>query len=360
MDPDLDKTVPTITISAAEMTEQVSSPFPSVPPSPMSSPSKSVQTITLGTSGPTVSSLGIGTWAWGDKLFWGYGDKYGEAELEQAFIAAIAQGITLFDTAEIYGLGESERLLGRFLKNHDQRHPEQSLQIATKYFPLPWRFSPNSVSDALTASLTRLGVNSIALYQVHWPFDFLLGQPKLMKALAAEVKRGRIEAIGVSNYSAEQMRNAHQQLSDLGVPLAVNQVQYSLLSRGIETNGVMATAQELGITILAYSPLAQGLLTCKYSADTYQAPVGARRLDPRFSKQGLEKLSPLFEKLQAIASHNGHTPAQVALSWVIAQGAVPIPGAKDASQAQNNAQALALSLSAEDIQNLSVISEEIA
>lgn len=322
----------------------------------MSSSSKSVQNMTLGVSGPTVPSLGIGTWAWGDKLFWGYGDKYGEAELEQAFTEAIAQGITFFDTAEIYGFGESERLLGRFLKNHRQRHPEQSVQIATKYFPLPWRFSPSAVSEALTASLTRLGVNSIDLYQVHWPFDFLLGQPKLMQALATEVKRGRIKAIGVSNYSTEQMRNAHQQLADLGVPLAVNQVQYSLLARDIETNGVMTTAKELGITILAYSPLAQGLLTGKYSAETYQAPIGARRLDPRFSQKGLEQLSPLFENLQAIASSTGHTPAQVALSWIIAQGALPIPGAKNASQAQQNAGALGLSLSKASIETLSAVS----
>lgn len=314
------------------------------------------QQITIGVSGPGVSALGIGTWAWGDKLFWGYGDKYAEAELEKAFQAAIASGITFFDTAEIYGFGESERLIGRFLKQHQQQHPEQPIQIATKYFPLPWRFSPSAVSEALTASLTRLGVTSIALYQVHWPFDFLLGQRKLMEALAAEVKRGRIQAIGVSNYSAEQMRQAHEQLVNLGVPLAVNQMQYSLLSRKIETNGVMAAAKELGITILAYSPLAQGLLTGKYSPDPYEAPVGARRLDPRFSQQGLVKLAPLLDQLKTIGQQTSHTPAQVALNWIIAQGAVPIPGAKNAKQAEQNAGALGWSLSHEAVEALSAAS----
>lgn len=218
----------------------------------------SAQKTTLGACGPTVSALGIGTWAWGDKLFWGYGDRYGEAELERAFEGAIAAGITFFDTAEVYGFGESERLLGRFLQQWQQRSPEQTIQIATKYFPLPWRFSPSAVSEALTASLTRLGLTRIALYQVHWPFDFFMGQAKLMAALAEEVQRGRIQAIGVSNYSAAQMRTAHRQLADLGVPLAANQVQYSLLSRSIETNGTMEAAQELGITLLAYSPWPRG------------------------------------------------------------------------------------------------------
>ncbi len=322
----------------------------------MTSAAEPMQTLTLGPQGPTVPALGIGTWAWGDKLFWGYGDKYGEAELEKAFQSAIAQGITLFDTAEIYGFGESERLIGRFLKQH---HPDQPIQIATKYFPLPWRFSPSAVSEALTASLTRLGVTAVDLYQVHWHFDFLLGQPKLMQALAAEVQRGRIKSVGVSNYSTEQMRAAHKQLADLGVPLAVNQVQYSLLARKIETNGIMAAAKELNVTILAYSPLAQGLLTGKYSAATYEPPVGARRLDPRFSQQGLEKLAPLFDKLKEIGDRHSKTPAQVALNWIIAQGALPIPGAKNANQAEQNAGALGWSLSNTEVAELSDTSSAV-
>jgi len=320
---------------------------------------KTAQRVTLGPDGPTLPALGVGTWAWGDNLFWGYGDQYGEAELAQAFAAAIARGVTFFDTAEVYGLGESERLIGRFLKQYQQQHPEQAIQIATKYFPLPWRFSPSAVADALTASLTRLGLTSVDLYQVHWPFDFLLGQPKLMQALAAEVKRGRIQSIGVSNYSAEQMRTAQQQLADLGVPLAANQMQYSLLSRKIETNGVMAAAQELGVTILAYSPLAQGLLTGKYSAETYTPPVGARRLDPRFSKQGLEKLAPLFMLLKQMGDRHSKTPAQVALNWVIAQGALPIPGAKNAKQAEQNAGALGWSLTTLEVESLSNASSTV-
>ena len=291
--------------------------------------------IQLGAAQPAIAPLGIGTWAWGDSLFWDYGKTYDANDLQSAFKTALECGISLFDTAEIYGLGESERLLGEF-----QRQVNEPVQIATKYFPLPWRFAASAVAEALTASLKRLQVPTVALYQVHQPFDFFMGQKTLMNALADEVQQGRIGAIGVSNYSAEQMRQAHQFLGDRGVPLAVNQVQYSLLARQIERNGVMDVAKELGVTILAYSPLAQGLLTGKYTPETTQ-PTGVRRLDPKFSQKGLEKLAPAIATLKQIGEAYGKTPAQVALNWLIAQGNVmPIPGAKNAEQVRMNAGAL--------------------
>ncbi|MBD0334970.1 MAG: aldo/keto reductase [Cyanobacteria bacterium Co-bin13] len=295
-----------------------------------------MQTVTLGTTGPVVPALGIGTWAWGDSLFWNYGKDYGAEDVQAAFQAALEGGINFFDTAEIYGLGDSEKLLGQFMQS-----ASQPVMIATKYFPLPWRFSSQAVADALTASLKRLQVSRVALYQVHAPLTLLLSQKSLMNALADEVQQGRIQAIGVSNYSAQQMREAHAYLAKRGIPLAVNQVQYSLLHRHIETNGILEAARELGITILAYSPLAQGLLTGKYTVENYQKPSGARSLAPQFSKQRLAKLEPVIQTLQAIGNQYDRTPAQVALNWLIAQGnVVPIPGAKNARQAAQNAGAL--------------------
>jgi len=309
-----------------------------------------VQTITL-TGGPTVPALGIGTWAWGDKFFWSYGQDYDTESLRQAFRGAIAAGITFFDTAEIYGLGESERLLGQFMQESDQ-----PVQIATKYFPFPWRLNGGAVADALTASLKRLQVPTVALYQVHWPFDFLMGQSTLMDALADEVKQGRIQCVGVSNYSAEQMQRAHDFLAKRGVPLAVNQMQYSLLARQIERNGVMQAAGDRNITILAYSPLAQGLLTGKYTAENYTQPKGARQLDPRFSQNGLRKLEPLLNTLREIAQQRDKTPAQVALNWLVCQGnVIPIPGAKNVTQAEQNAGALGWSLSSEEITRIDAV-----
>lgn len=302
------------------------------------------QAIALTPDGPEIPALGVGTWAWGDSLFWTYGKDYTEADLQGAFAASVAAGVNFFDTAEIYGLGESERLIGRFLPTTDS-----PTFMATKYFPLPWRLSARAVAEALTASLERLQLPRIDLYQVHWPFDFFMGQKTLMNALANEVKQGRIAAVGVSNYSAEQMRIAHGYLAERGVPLAVNQMQYSLLHRKIEANGVLETAQQLDVKILAYSPLAQGLLTGKYTLKNAQAPGGARKLDPRFSRQGLTKIELVLKTLEKIAETNDKTPAQVALNWLICLGnVIPIPGAKNAHQATQNAGALGWSMTLEE------------
>ncbi|MBD1874514.1 aldo/keto reductase [Nodosilinea sp. FACHB-131] len=318
------------------------------------SPITDLQTLTLGPDGPTVPALGVGTWAWGDSLFWDYGKAYSDSDLHAAFEAWLDAGLTLFDTAEIYGFGQSERLLGRFM----QQRPQQAL-IATKYFPLPWRFSQQSVVDALAASLDRLQVPSVALYQVHQPLSFLLSQKNLMQALAAEVKQGRIGAIGVSNYPASQMREAHGYLAEYGIPLAVNQVPYSLLNRKIETSGVMETARELGVTILAYSPLAQGLLTGKYTPETDLKPTGARRISPSFSQGNLTKLKPLIQALKEIGEKHERTSAQVALNWLVAQGNVlPIPGAKNARQAAQNAGALGWQLTVDERDQLSQLTQD--
>lgn len=310
-----------------------------------------MQTVTLGTQGPVVTALGVGTWAWGDSLFWAYGKEFGAQEVAEAFRASLAAGITFFDTAEIYGFGESERLLGQF-----SQQAQQPIQIATKYFPYPWRWTRSQIVDALTASLERLQTDQISLYQIHWPIEFFLKTQDFMEVLAAEVKKGRIQAVGVSNYSAQQMTLAHQYLAEKGIPLAANQVPYSLITRQIESNGILEKARQLDVAILAYSPLAQGLLTGKYTAEAKVELQGARRLDPRFKPQGLTKLVPLFTVLQELAEKYDKTYAQIALNWLIAQGKViPIPGAKNAQQAQQNAGALGWSLSPEEVTHLGEI-----
>lgn len=180
-----------------------------------------------------------------------------------------------------------------------------------------------------------------------------MSQETLMNALADEVQKGRIGCIGVSNYTVEQMREAHEILAKRDIPLAVNQVQYSLLSRKVETQGIINTARDLDITILAYSPLAQGLLTGKYTPQSQNTPDGARRIDPRFSSQGLQKIEPVLNLLNQLGEKYGKTPAQVALNWLIVQGnTIPIPGAKNASQAIGNAGALGWRLQAEEAANL--------
>jgi aryl-alcohol dehydrogenase-like predicted oxidoreductase len=308
------------------------------------------ETIRLGKTAIAVVPLGIGTWAWGDSFFWSYGKDYTRDDVEKAFTTSIESGITLFDTAEVYGKGESEKLIGEFNQKNSQ-----GITVATKYAPFPWRWSKQSVSNAITASLERLQVEHIPLYQVHWPF-MLMSQETLMNALADEVEKGRIGAIGVSNYSAEEMKKASQILAQRNIPLAVNQVKYSLLTRKIESKGITKTAKELGITLLAYSPLAQGLLTGKYNQNQQETPEGARKLDSRFQQKGLQKIAPVIDLLNEIAIKYDKTPAQVALNWLICQGnVIPIPGAKNARQAEENAGAIGWHLTEEEVAQLADI-----
>ena len=310
-----------------------------------------MEAIALGKTGLTVPPLCLGTWAWGDKLFWNYGDNYGEEQLQAAFTTAVDACVTFFDTAEVYGLGLSEQFLGKFIKQTSQK-----VQIATKFGPLPWRWDGKSVSEALTESLKRLQLERIELYQVHWPFTFFLSQETLMNTLADEVQKGRIGAIGVSNYSASEMRNVHKILSARGIPLAVNQVRYSLLTRQIESNEILQTARELGVTILAYSPLAQGLLTGKYT--TSYKPTGARSIDPRFSQDGLNKIAPVLSLLQKIGNKYDRTPAQVALNWLIAQGnVIPIAGVKNPEQVKQNVGALGWNMTKDEFDEIDQITQ---
>lgn len=306
--------------------------------------------ISLGSTGIQISPMGIGTWAWGDTWFWQYGKGgYSDADLEAAYQASLAHGITFFDTAEMYGFGQSERLLGQFA--HRAGWPAV---IATKFFPLPWRVSHVSFRSALRRSLDRLGLPCVDLYQMHWPFP-PVSIDRWMDAMADAVQAGLIRAVGVSNYSVEQTRRAHAALARRGIPLASNQVSYSLLDRSPEKSGLLALCRQLDVTIIAYSPLAQGLLTGKYTPQN--PPPGLRGLRYR---QALSRIQPLIDELRAIGQrHDGRTPAQVALNWTIAKGAVPIPGAKTARQAVDNTGALGWRLTEAEVAGLDFVAREV-
>lgn len=295
--------------------------------------------IALGQSGIGTAPLGVGTWAWGEERFWGYGQTYGRDDVAAAFAASVAAGITLFDTAEVYGQGESERIVGELA-----RGGVSPTLIATKFAPLPWRLSARTVRRALDASLARLGLTRVDLYQIHFPYS-LITIPALMDALADAVAAGQVRAVGVSNYSAAQTERAHEALARRGVPLATNQIEYSLLARKPETDGTLATCRRLGVTVIAYSPLAQGLLTGKYRPGE-GAPTDLRGWQPAFRPARLRQLRGALDLLRGIGEdHGGKTPAQVALNWLIGQGGVlPIPGAKTAAQATGNAGALGWAL----------------
>jgi aryl-alcohol dehydrogenase-like predicted oxidoreductase len=301
----------------------------------------------LGRSNLQVSRLGVGAMTWGDpaglarwtpaKL--AYGGAHGYDEEKLALETSLAAGVTLFDTAEMYSNGASERRLGELAQDKD-------VLIATKFPPSPFSRT-DSMPKELDASLARLGRKSVDLYQHHFPSS-RVSIPELMERMADAVEAGKVKAVGVSNYSAEQMRIAHTALARRGIPLASNQVEYSLLHRQPEVNGILEVCRELGVTLIAYQPLASGALTGKYLSG--HRPTGIRRFMGTFNRKSMEALMPVVTLLVEIGKRYTKSPAQVALRWLIEnQTVLPIPGAKNGKQAAENAGALSFQLTPAEI-----------
>jgi aryl-alcohol dehydrogenase-like predicted oxidoreductase len=271
-----------------------------------------------------------------------YGGADSSDEEKRALEISIEAGANFFDTAAMYSGGAAERRLGELAQG-------KSVIIASK-FPSGFSFRAENFSKELDASLARLGRDSIELYQHHFPARGI-SISKLMEQMADAVESGKIKAAGVSNYSAVQMREAHASLAKRGIPLASNQVQYSLVHRKPEIDGTLDACRELGITLIAYSPLGMGALTGKYL--TGVKPRGLRRFLPGFSKKSMEALQPVVDLLRRIGERYGITPSQVALRWLMENPIViPIAGAKNGNQAAENAGALTFSLSQDEIEML--------
>jgi aryl-alcohol dehydrogenase-like predicted oxidoreductase len=293
--------------------------------------------------------MGLGAWSWGDRIFWHYGHGYTDDDIAEAFQTSLAAGVNLVDTAEIYGSGRSEHLLGKFIKN-----TTQSVVVATKFFPIPYRFTKNSVVRALHGSLERLGQDHVDLYQLHWPSP-VVPIETYVEGLALAFQAGLARNVGVSNYNIEQMERAFRCLAKHAIPLASNQVEYHLLDRSAERNGLLARCKETGVRLIAYSPLAKGLLTGKYTADN--PPAGPRG---RQYASILKELPSLISLMTEIGNgHGGKTSGQVALNWVICKGGLPIPGAKTAAQARQNIAAIGWRLTLEEIKALDAASDKI-
>jgi len=265
--------------------------------------------------------------------------------IHEAWDASIDAGATFFDTAEVYGGGESERIVGKLLADDPGRAARAV--IATKFMPSPWKLNVRgALLASLRASLDRLGAVSVDLYQIHGPIS-LRSHSALADALAAAHGEGLVKAVGVSNYSVKETRSMAAALERRGMRLATNQIEFSLLRRSPETGGLLAACAELGVLPLAYSPIGQGRLTGKYSAAN--PPPGKRN----FSNHPMEVVDGIVDELRTIgAARDGKLPSQVALNWVIAKGAVPIPGAKNRHQAEENAGALGWSLDEDELARL--------
>jgi aryl-alcohol dehydrogenase-like predicted oxidoreductase len=308
----------------------------------------------LGRTPLEITPIGLGCWQFsaGFGLVGGFWEALPQETVDEIVRVSLAGGINWFDTAEAYGRGRSEQALARALGAAGRR--DGDVVVATKWWPV--LRTAKSIGATIGERLRCLGGFSIDLHQVHQPFSLSSVEAE-MEAMAELVAAKKIRAVGVSNFSAAQMRRAHAALAKRGIPLASNQVRYSLVARGIESNGVLAAAKELGVTVIAYSPLGQGILSGKFHADPalIQKRPGPRRYMPLFRSSGLERTRPLVDELQRIAAARGVTASQVALNWLLhfhGETVVAIPGASRPRHAEEAAGAMAFRLADEEMSRL--------
>jgi len=312
----------------------------------------------LGKSEVQITPIGLGCWQFSKQgnlagKFW--------PSLEDELIRDVVRislegGINWFDTAEVYGKGASEKILAKSLVALGKKPGD--LFIATKWWPM-FRVASNIIKT-IDERLAALSPFPIDLYQIHQPWGFS-SEIAEMEAMAELVHAKKIKLVGVSNFSAKKMRNAWETLQKSGINLVSNQVQYSLLNRKIETNGVLETAKELGITIIAYSPLAQGLVTGKFHDNPLLLKnIGFRKYSSQFKPKGMEKSRPVAELVKKLAVKYQATPSQVALNWLIhfsGDTVVAIPGATKTSHAAENTGAMKFALLSEDMHLLDEVSK---
>ena len=300
----------------------------------------------IGDTSTKISQIGLGTWQFGSSG-WGYGTDFTKDDAIAIVHKALDLGINLIDTAEVYGRGNSEKIIGEAIKGYDR----EQIIISTKFMPLTVR--PSSSIRALQKSLKRLQTSYIDIYFIHWPNPVLpLG--KTLHHLESMIDEGLIRYIGVSNFSMKRFQTAQQKMQSYRIQL--NQINYSLAKNKAEKK-FLPYAMKEKITLMAYSPLAQGFLTGKYSINN--VPKGTRGTNTLFRKKNLERGKPLLDLLETIGKKYDATPAQIALNWLIKDIAVvAIPGAKNLDQIETNANAGKFELLEEDLHQIRSVLEQ--
>lgn len=316
----------------------------------------------LGQTNYEISPIGLGTWQFsqGSGLIGSYFSTISEKDMDAIVKMSLDGGINWFDTAEAYGKGKSEEALSGALKRLEVE--EKDALIATKWWPL--LRTAGSISSTIQKRKDALHGRRIDLYQVHQPFSFSSPE-KEMKQMASLVKKGHIGAVGVSNFNRDKMDRAIQELKRHGVNLASNQMKYSLLDRRIETNGVLDLAKQNGVTIIAYSPLEQGILTGKFhqNPELVANLSGPRKHMSQFKPQGLAKTMPLIDLLKEIGHSYGVGAGQVALNWLVHfhdQTVVAIPGASKLKHAEDNVKVLGFKLTQDEMKRIDEESRKVA
>lgn len=307
----------------------------------------------LGRTGIMVTPIGLGCWQFSKQnnlagKFW---PKLEDDVIDKIVALSLEGGINWFDTAEVYGNGASEKALSKALQTAGKKPGE--VLIATKWWPM-FRFASNIIRT-IDERIKALAPFPIDLYQVHQSWSFS-NEKKEMAAMAELLNRKLIKSIGVSNFPAEKMKSAWETLEKIGIPLASNQMPYSLLNRKIESNGVMELAKKLGISIIAYSPLAQGVVTGKFHDNPELIKnIGFRKSNSLFKPEGLKKSLPVVSLVKELAGKYQITPSQIALNWLIhfhGDTVVAIPGATKEIHVKENTGALSFKLSDEDMMRL--------
>ncbi len=316
----------------------------------------------LGKSKIMISSIGLGCWQFSKGktiggMYW--------AALDQDIINRIVQvsinhGINWFDTAEVYGFGQSELALSEGL--HQAGIKTENAIIATKW--MAFARLASSITNSIDQRLAMLQDYPISLYQIHQPMSFSSVESQ-MNAMATLLDKKKVKTMGVSNFNLELMRRADYALEKHGYALVSNQMRYNLLDRRIEKNGILDYSCERNITIIAYSPLAQGILAGKFHGDPnlVKSRPGLRKYLPDFQKSRLLSTKPLINELQAIGHKYAATPAQIALNWVInfhGENVVAIPGATSVQQAEQNAAVMNFKLTKVELERLDKISQSVA
>lgn len=327
----------------------------------MTSQETAIKLRKLGNSDLELSPIGLGCWQFSNEKgmagkFW---PKMDQEVVTQIVQISLQGGINWFDTAELYGKGQSEQMLAKALK--DAGSLADKAHIATKWWPL-FR-TASSIVRTIDVRKKMLDDRTIHLYQIHQPYSFSSVASE-MRAMASLVKEGKIQHVGVSNFSAKQMREADRVLREHGLRLVSNQVRYSLLDRSIEQNGILETAKELGIAIIAWSPLEQGILTGKFHKNPalLKSLTGPRRWLPVFRSSHLQRSKVLIDALDDVAQKYDVSASQVALNWLIhanGETVFAIPGASKVHHAEENIKAMRFTLTAEEIEMIDHISKEV-
>lgn len=294
--------------------------------------------------------IALGTWSWGVGAVGGdqvFGNHLGEADLKAVFDTAMKEGLNLWDTATVYGMGASEEILGAFAKTY----PREDVILSTKFTPQIAGNGADPVADLCDASMERLGTDYIDIYWIHNPADVERWTPGLISL----VKSGKVRQVGVSNHNLAQIRRAEEILSKEGVHVSAIQNHYSLLYRSSEDAGILDYCKENGIDFYAYMVLEQGALSGKYNTKN-PLPEGSQRGDTY--NPILPQLEKLTDVMRSTGEKHGATVAQVAIAWAIAKGTRPIIGVTKSSQVEDAAKAAQVVLGAEEVEQLETLAKE--